>query len=180
MSCFLSRKKPQPIQSSGRDDGHRATSFAIASPGLEIQADAPVITRYRYSESNLRTQFGRIIEQAGLAKWPKPFMALRASRRTELEQTELFTNHTLNEWFGHSGAVAELHYLQVTESDFVTASALNVSVPKNSDTKEDTSGGSNTPSQDACQRKNPGKTRVAMAANGCGSGGKYTPEDSNL
>lgn len=29
-----------------------------------------------------------------------------------------FKNHVLNEWFGHSGVIAQEDYLQVTESDF--------------------------------------------------------------
>jgi hypothetical protein len=29
--------------------------------------------------------------------------------------------HVLNDWFGHSGAVAEQHYLQTTEDDFLEA-----------------------------------------------------------
>ncbi len=55
-----------------------------------------------------------------MEKWPKPFMVLRATRRTELERAG-FKNHVLNEWFGHSGAIAQEHYLQVTESDFEQA-----------------------------------------------------------
>ncbi len=53
-------------------------------------------------------------------KWPKPFMALRSSRRTELERAG-FKNHVLNDWFGHTGAIAEAHYLQTTEADFEAA-----------------------------------------------------------
>ena len=44
-------------------------------------------------------------------------MALRASRRTELERSGKFANDVLNDWFGHSGAIAETHYLQTTEDD---------------------------------------------------------------
>ena len=51
----------------------------------------------------------------------KPFMALRASRRTELERSGKYANHVLNDWFGHSGAIAETHYLQTTEDDFGVA-----------------------------------------------------------
>ena len=148
--------------------------FSMVSPGIETPADGFVITSYRYSESNLRTQFGRITEQAGLTKWPKPFMALRATHRTELEQTGLFTNHALNEWFGHSGAVAELHYLQVTESDFHTAASLNLSAPKATDTFSDTSEGEQGPPKDSGKQKNPRKTGVVMAANGSGYSGEYT------
>ncbi len=154
--------------------------FAMVSPGLETSADAHIITRYRCSESNLRTQFKRIVQAAGVTPWQKPFMALRASRRTELEQTGLFTNHALNEWFGHSGAVAEMHYLQVTESDFVTATKLEVGIPSSSGTNSGTSGHIANPSANSGKQKNPGKTRGVMAGEGCGNGAIYTQEDSNL
>ena len=39
-------------------------------------------------------------------------MNLRATRRTELQ--ELFPDHVVNSWMGHSSRVAEKHYLQVT------------------------------------------------------------------
>jgi integrase len=95
--------------------------YDIVQPGLESPADGYVVKRYRDTETNLRTQFGKIIDRAGVVRWPKPFMALRASRRTELERSGQFANHVLNDWFGHTGAVAEAFYLQVTEDDFKTA-----------------------------------------------------------
>lgn len=49
------------------------------------------------------------------------FVDLRASRRTELERSGQFANHVLNDWLGHTGAVAEAFHLQVTEDDFKTA-----------------------------------------------------------
>lgn len=95
--------------------------FDIVKPGIETPADGYVIARYRDSEANLRTTFNRIVERAGVEVFPKPFMALRASRRTELERTGRFRNHVLNDWFGHSGAIAETHYLQTTEDDYAEA-----------------------------------------------------------
>jgi len=95
--------------------------FDMVRPGIDCPADAFVVTRYRDTEGNLRTQFGRIVDAAGVARWPKPFMALRASRRTELERSGRFANHVLNDWFGHTGAVAETFYLQTTEDDFTAA-----------------------------------------------------------
>ncbi len=95
--------------------------YDIAQPGLMCSADSYVVKRYRDTETNLRTSFGRIMDAAGVARWPKPFMALRASRRTELERSGRFANHVLNDWFGHTGAVAEKFYLQVTEDDFEAA-----------------------------------------------------------
>ena len=91
--------------------------FPEILPELEAAfADAPegaksVIQRYRPG-ANLSTQMNRIISLAGQKPWPKLFQNLRATRRTELE--EVFPNHVVNEWMGHSGVVAEKHYLQVT------------------------------------------------------------------
>jgi integrase len=95
--------------------------FAIAEPGVSCPADSYVITRYRSTESNLRTTFLKIVDRAGVPRFPKPFNNLRASRRTELERTGRFPNHVLNDWFGHSGEVAETYYLQTTEDDYAEA-----------------------------------------------------------
>jgi hypothetical protein len=50
-----------------------------------------VITRYRDTNSNLRTHLERIIELAGLTPWPKLFQNLRATRETELAEHYLCT-----------------------------------------------------------------------------------------
>jgi integrase len=83
-----------------------------------------VIERYRGAE-NLRTQFGRIVERAGVAMWPKPFVNLRSTRRTELQ--EQFPDHVINDWLGHSSAVAAKHYLQTTDAHW--AAAVDVRSP---------------------------------------------------
>ena len=146
--------------------------FAMVAPGADCSADAHVIQSYRCTEANLRTRLHRIADVAAVERWPKPFMALRASRRTELERSGRFANHVLNDWFGHSGAVAETHYLQTTEDDYKAAGTQTDSVCP--------SQGNQEPPRASGKRKNPGKTGVVMAANGCGCGGQYTPEDSNL
>ena len=51
--------------------------------------------------------------------WPKLLYNLRSSRRTELQ--ELFPDHVVNKWLGHSGQVAERHYLQVTDEHWSRA-----------------------------------------------------------
>ena len=144
--------------------------FDLVAPGVSSPADGFVIARYRDTETNLRTTLGKIIDRAGLTRWPKPFMALRASRRTELERSGGFANHVLNDWFGHTGAIAETHYLQTTEDDFSAAVVPSV-VP---------SLGAPEPSRAIKTQKNPGKTGVLMAAGGVQMGTEYTPEDSNL
>jgi len=71
------------------------------------------VARYRGGLANLRTQFARIVERAGVVAWPKMFVNLRSTRRTELQ--EKFPDHVINNWLGHSGTVAAKHYLQVTD-----------------------------------------------------------------
>lgn len=85
-----------------------AEAFERAEPGA-----LHCVTRYRDSAANLRTQAHRIIERAGLEPWPKTFVNLRSTRRTELQ--ERFPSHVVNTWLGHSEKVAERHYLQVTD-----------------------------------------------------------------
>ena len=58
----------------------------------------------------------RIIALAGIEPWPKTFHNCRATRRTELQGE--FKTHVVNAWIGHGSAVAEKHYLQVTDDDF--------------------------------------------------------------
>lgn len=152
----------------------RADLSALVQPGVETSSSDYVITRYRHTEQNLRSRLHRIADHAGVERWPKPFICLRASRRTELERTGRFANHVLNDWFGHSGAIAETHYLQTTESDFDLAGDLPgdlFGVP---------SQGRQGSPREAKKQKNPSVSGVVMDPDGSGSLVKYTPEDSNL
>ena len=90
--------------------------FDDAEPGTEH-----VITRYRDTNSNLRTQLNRIIRCAGLEPWPKLFQNLRATRQTELE--EQFGSHVACKWIGNSERIARKHYLQVTDEHYRRAAA---------------------------------------------------------
>lgn len=85
-------------------------AFRLAESG-----DEWVITRYRRSNSNLRTQFGRIIERAGIAPRPGLFHAMRASRQTE--RSAVLPQHVVCGWLGNSEAVVKAHDLQVTDAD---------------------------------------------------------------
>lgn len=78
-----------------------------------------VITRCRDAGVNLRTQLERIITKAGLKPWPKLFQNLRSTRETELAET--FPIHVVCAWIGNSRAVAQKHYLQVTDDHFAQA-----------------------------------------------------------
>lgn len=88
-------------------------AFDIAPEGAEH-----CVTRYRGSR-NLRTQFNRILERAGIVPWIKPFQNLRSTRRTELQ--ERFADHAINKWLGQSSRVAEGHYLQTTDEHWAMA-----------------------------------------------------------
>ncbi|EMB18316.1 integrase family protein [Rhodopirellula europaea 6C] len=157
--------------------------FSIVGPGLECAADSYVIQRYRCSEANLRTTYNKIVERAGLAVYPKPFMALRASRRTELERSGRHKNHVLNDWFGHSGAIAETHYLSVTEDDFLDAladePASNVPSTDLEGTQEGTSVDSAGPSADQQKPKKANDCVPEMAGKALGKANQYTRRDSN-
>jgi len=59
------------------------------------------------------------VERAGVKAWPKMFVNLRSSRRTELQ--EQYPDHVINAWLGHSGAVAAKHYLQTTDEHWARA-----------------------------------------------------------
>jgi len=89
-------------------------AFEQAEPGAEY-----VITRYRDKYTNLRTRFCRIIVKAGLQVWPKPWHNMRASRQTEL--CERYPIHVVCGWLGNSRAIAQEHYLQVTDAHFAAA-----------------------------------------------------------
>ncbi len=78
-----------------------------------------LITRYRSTGCNLRTQLKRYLAVAGVLPWPKPWHNLRATRETELMET--FPAHVVCKWIGNSQAIAQKHYLQVTEEHFARA-----------------------------------------------------------
>ena len=82
-------------------------------------SEQPVITRYRDTNANLRTQLCKIIRRAGLKPWPKLFQNLRATRATEL--ADAFPTHVAAGWLGHSTTIADKHYWQTTAEHFAKA-----------------------------------------------------------
>ena len=100
--------------------------FPELLPLLEAQWEAApegaefVIERYRDPSCNLRTQLERIILKAGLTPWPKLWQNLRASRATELAGE--MPGHVAAHFLGHSIAIAQKHYWQVTDQDYDRAS----------------------------------------------------------
>lgn len=99
--------------------------FPELEPLLQAVYDAApdgtehVISRYRDPAANLRTQFVRYVEAAGLKPWPKPWQNLRVSRATEL--ADEFPSHACTAWLGHSEKIANEFYRQVTDDHFARA-----------------------------------------------------------
>ena len=84
-----------------------------------------VINRYPDREnSNLGTQFARIALKAGIDKIPRPFDNMRASRSTEIYNTEGAKKESV--WIGHSVKVALESYLMVTDDDYAIAAGKKI------------------------------------------------------
>lgn len=89
--------------------------------GHEITKDesAYVVTEHRQKNANLRTQFLRILEEAGIAPWERLFQNLRTSRQNEL--ADEYPTHVATAWIGNSELVASRHYLKVKDSHYEQA-----------------------------------------------------------
>jgi integrase len=88
---------------------------------LESAEQAPEGAVNVITKQNLRTEFARIVERAGLKLWPRLFQNLRASRETELAGE--FPLHVVCQWIGNSAKIAAAHYLSVSDDDFKRAAA---------------------------------------------------------
>ena len=86
----------------------------------DATAQPKILNAYR-STNATPTHYPRIIESAGLKPWPKAFVNLWASCRTDLE--EVFPAHVVNSWLGQSTAMVNRHYLQVTDAHWEKAVA---------------------------------------------------------
>ena len=81
-----------------------------------IPADAPIITRFSATNSNLDKPFKSILHRAGIVPWEKLFQNMRASCETEMLRTN--EPHVVAAWIGHSIRVQQDHYAQVTDEHF--------------------------------------------------------------
>ncbi len=104
---------------------HLKTLFEQEAASGEVY----VITRYRDCTQNLRTQFERIIRNAGLVPWEKLWQNLRSTRSTELG--DQFPGPVVAAWLGHSERIADRHYRQVTDEHFVRANGKAEKVTRN-------------------------------------------------
>jgi integrase len=78
-----------------------------------------------WKDANMRTQFLKIVDKAGLPPWKRSFHSMRASCQTELEKQ--FPTHVVCAWLGNSIRVARKNYLLVTDEDFQRATGEGVS-----------------------------------------------------
>lgn len=73
------------------------------------------------SGAALRKPLLSAIEAAGGDVWPKLWVALRATRDTELRET--YPVHVVEAWMGHEDRVAKRNYTQVTNEHYQRAAA---------------------------------------------------------
>lgn len=65
--------------------------------------------------------FSRAITRAGMTPWEKPFNNMRSTRATEL--ADVFPSHVCAAWLGHTAAIADANYRQVTPEHIARATA---------------------------------------------------------
>jgi integrase len=87
-------------------------------PKANRLSEQPVITRFRSSTTNLRTQLERIILRAKIQPWPKLFQNLRSSLATDLSNNPRIPDYVAASWLGHSVLIANRHYRQVLPEHF--------------------------------------------------------------
>jgi integrase len=81
-----------------------------------------VCDRYRTaSTAQFRKPLLQAVEKAELIAWPKLWMNLRASCRTDW--LKIAKPYAVNEWMGHDGKVGESHYDRLTEDDWSSVTA---------------------------------------------------------
>ncbi len=75
-----------------------------------------VFVRLGGKGKNLRTQFIRYMEAAGVDPWPKPFQNCRANALTDL--AEKHPIHIVCKWLGNTLDVAMRHYVIIKKRDY--------------------------------------------------------------
>ncbi len=112
-----------------------------AAPGEEFVIANPC---YRAEKANIRTPFLKILKKAGITPWPGLFKNLRSTCETEL----LNAGHDewkVNRWIGHSRRMADKHYYQMRECDFLEASGLSEEADREPRLRNGSAGARNAP-----------------------------------
>ncbi len=127
---FLVRS-PKTEHHEGHED-RVVPIFAELRPHLERAFDeapegAEFVVPRAVGKENLSRYAGQILDRAGIEKWPKLFVNLRASRATELEKE--FPAYLVDRWIGNSSKVRQDHYLVVAEDDYREAASRPVGLP---------------------------------------------------
>lgn len=74
-----------------------------------------IVEKYKdATNANLRTQFLRFLQRAGITPWERLFHNMRATRQIEL--CDEFPDHVVSDWMGNSPLVAKAHYLKTTQT----------------------------------------------------------------
>lgn len=88
-------------------------------------------TRYRGTAAKVyRSTLERLLKRANIKPWPKLWMNLRASCRTDL--LERFPSHVVNAWLGHSAKIGSKHYDRVHDGHYAEASGVVLPVESSS------------------------------------------------
>lgn len=96
----------------------------------------PAQFRVIVTTQGLTSRLKKIVRQAGISLWPKPFQNLRSTRETELINYFGFPIQEVTKWLGNSPAVAVKHYIQTSPAIFRQAQTTRTdthlkSVPQN-------------------------------------------------
>lgn len=132
------------------------------------------VPKARDGNANLRTQFLRIIERAGIEPWEKLFVNCRSSRETELARQ--FPLPLVCRWIGNSVTIAMKHYDQQIDDDFDLAAGVSgakmarFAPPSPAGKVDEIEGGSENPER--CQRIDTRRQLVSVEG--------YAPQESNL
>jgi integrase len=93
----------------------RTTEYVVDQPAYRDRAN----TSTGWKNANLRTQFIRILDKAGVKPWKRLFHSMRASRQTELERQHPL--HVVCAWLGNTERIARSNYLLITDADIERA-----------------------------------------------------------
>lgn len=88
-----------------------------------------------WRDCNLRTQFERIVERAGLEKWPRLFHAMRFHAMRSSCESDLVKRHPLHitaHGLGNTPRIAEKHYLLTSDADFDESAGIESGAPEKS------------------------------------------------